>query len=402
MKASPRRKGNAAARTAALGLAVLILVAGLAAGAAPGTMGAARTKLSKAHAEFLDKVDYIISKEERKIFRELPESGRDDFIAEFWKRRDPTPETERNEFKMEYFSRIEQANRMFSGGASPGWLQDRGRVWITLGPPDNRETYPRGVTFYGVPTEIWYYGFFPILFVDERWVDDYRLDPTSATQLTVLNQAQHQWNQPLESLPRGYAQSARPAALAGLEVRIEKADGDATRFVLVLPYKNIWMKSKGDRFEGGLEVDLKVLDAAGAEAPLRAALATNPLYAAARADLGGGGPRTAAEQGEAGGGGGRGGDQGEADGGGVVGFEHVAQPAGRQGDKRDQDNGQPAITIAQRDKTFGFSSCCHGLLLFRSQRGLDVPADQPEEQPQDGGCYQRGQDQAQPGIACTA
>jgi len=216
--------------------------------------------------DFVSKVRYIITADERKTFLALPAAAREDFIADFWRRRDPTPRTEENEFKMEYFSRIEQANRMFSGGASPGWLQDRGRVWITLGPPDNRETYPRGVTFYGVPTEIWWYGFFPILFLDERWVDDYRLDPTSATQLTVLNQAQHQWNQPLESLPRGYAQSARPAALAGLEVRIEKADGDATRFVLVLPYKNIWMKSKGDRFEGGLEVDLKVLDAAGAEA----------------------------------------------------------------------------------------------------------------------------------------
>ena len=66
------------------------------------------------------------------------------------------------------------------------------------------------MTFYGVPTEIWWYGFFPIFFVDERWVDDYRLDPTSATQLTALNQAQHQWNHPVESLPRGYGRGPAP------------------------------------------------------------------------------------------------------------------------------------------------------------------------------------------------
>ncbi len=214
--------------------------------------------------DFVSKARYIITADERKTFLALPAEAREEFVADFWRRRDPSPLTAENEFKLEYFKRIELSNRLFSGGASPGWLQDRGRVWITLGPPDNRETYPRGVTFYGVPTEIWWYGFFPIIFVDERWVDDYRLDPSSATQLSALTQAQHQWNLPVESLDKDYGRT-RTAPLAGLEVRIDKDEAGAARFVVVLPYRNIWMKSKGDGFETSLDVDLKVVDGSGAE-----------------------------------------------------------------------------------------------------------------------------------------
>jgi len=61
-------------------------------------------------------------------------------VEEFWKKRDPTPETETNEFKNEYFVRIGEANRFFTEAAEPGWLQDRGRVDILLGPPTNRIT----------------------------------------------------------------------------------------------------------------------------------------------------------------------------------------------------------------------------------------------------------------------
>jgi GWxTD domain-containing protein len=214
--------------------------------------------------EFLSKVRYIITSEERRAFLALAPEAREPFVEDFWKRRDPTPTTEENEYKTEYFSRIERANRLFSGGGSPGWLQDRGRVYITLGPPDNRETYPRGVTFYGLPTEIWWYGFFPITFVDERWVDDYRLDIDSAAQLTMINQAQREWNQPREGMPPP-SDTRYAAALPELEVKVEKADGEGARFTITLPYKSIWLKSRGERFETTLEVTMKVADAAGAE-----------------------------------------------------------------------------------------------------------------------------------------
>jgi len=214
--------------------------------------------------DFISKVRYTITSEERRTFLALVPEAREAFVEDFWKRRDPSPATSENEYKTDYFNRIEQANHLFSGGGSPGWLQDRGRVYITLGPPDNREAYPRGVTFYGVPTEIWWYGFFTILFVDERWVDDYRLDPSDAAQIAAINQAQREWNEPRQGMARG-PEAGRVSGLPGLDVKIEKADGEGTRFTLVIPYKNIWLKSRGDRFETTLEVTMKVADAAGAE-----------------------------------------------------------------------------------------------------------------------------------------
>ena len=215
--------------------------------------------------DFISKVRYTITPEERRAFLALPGAAREAFVEDFWKRRDPSPGTAENEYKTEYFSRIEQANHLFSGGAAPGWLQDRGRIYITLGPPDYRETYPRGVTFYGVPTEIWWYGFFTMLFVDDRWVDDYRLDPSSAGQIAAINQAQQEWNKPKQGMARE-PKAGRVAGLPGLDVKIEKADGEGTRFTLVIPYRNIWLKSSGVKFEATLEATMRVLDTAGSEA----------------------------------------------------------------------------------------------------------------------------------------
>jgi GWxTD domain-containing protein len=246
---------NATAKRLTLALAVILCAASCA------SERRAR-QLDPVSREFYSKVRYIITAEERKAFLALPEADRPAFIEDFWKRRDPEPETEANEFKTAYFSRIDTANRLFSGGAAPGWLQDRGRVYITLGPPDYRETYPRGITFYGLPTEIWWYGFFAITFVDEKWVDDYRLDPDGAVQIAMINRAQKEWNEPRV----GYGDTSRAPRLAGLDVRIEKADGAETRFIVAVPYPSIWMKARGEKLETTLEVTMTVRDAAGAEA----------------------------------------------------------------------------------------------------------------------------------------
>jgi GWxTD domain-containing protein len=92
---------------------------------------------------FLSQARYLVTKEEREAFLKLPPSERQDFKAEFWRKRDPTPETEENEFKDQYFQRIEEANQLSkSEGAGPGWIQDRGRIYILLGRLSNREIIP--------------------------------------------------------------------------------------------------------------------------------------------------------------------------------------------------------------------------------------------------------------------
>lgn len=215
--------------------------------------------------DFISKVRYTITAEERKAFLALAPEAREPFIEDFWKRRDPTPATPENEYRRDYYARIERANRLFSGGGSPGWLQDRGRVYITLGPPDTRITYPRGVTFYGLPTEIWWYGLYTIVFIDEYWNDDYRISPDSAGQIAVITQAQSAWNKPREGMPKP-GDASYPSAIAGLDVQIDVGEGGTARFSLAIPYKNIWLKSSGKSLQANVEVAMKVLDAAGTEA----------------------------------------------------------------------------------------------------------------------------------------
>lgn len=214
--------------------------------------------------DFISKVRYTITSEERRAFLALAPESREAFIEDFWKRRDRTPATPENEYKTDYYNRIERSNRLFSGGGSPGWLQDRGRVYITLGPPDSRVTYPRGVTFYGLPTEIWWYGLYTIVFIDEYWNDNYRISPDSASQIAVITQAQTQWNLPLERMPKpGEAHYA--SVIAGLEVQVEVANGETARFSLAIPYKNIWLKSSGHNYQAALEIRMKVADREGGE-----------------------------------------------------------------------------------------------------------------------------------------
>ncbi len=211
-------------------------------------------RLDPSGRDFLSKSRYLITREERRVFLNLPPSEREAFIAEFWKKRDPDPETEANAFRDEYFRRIDQANRLFSDGGEPGWLQDRGRIYILLGPPSDRAAYPRGVTFYGLPTEYWTYGFFPIVFVDRDWTGNYKLEPYSANQLAEIMSAQ------LDLKPK--VMSDRTALEARLEVK--PRTGGALVRVLV-PYKKIWFASEAGRLKTTLTLRLAVETSSGAK-----------------------------------------------------------------------------------------------------------------------------------------
>jgi len=89
-------------------------------------------------------VRYIIMSEEREAFVELTtDEEREHFIESFWARRDPTPDSTVNEYKEEHYRRIAWANDRFSLQIS-GWQTDRGRTYITQGPPDEIESHPSG------------------------------------------------------------------------------------------------------------------------------------------------------------------------------------------------------------------------------------------------------------------
>lgn len=138
-------------------------------------------------------VAYIITNDEKKAFKALvTDEERENFIENFWRRRDPNPDTEENEYREEYYERIAYANEKFASGI-PGWKTDRGRVYIAWGKPDSVESHPSGGSYdrpsyegggstSTYPFEIWFYRHLDgvgdgleIEFVDPSGTGEYRL-----------------------------------------------------------------------------------------------------------------------------------------------------------------------------------------------------------------------------------
>ena len=111
-------------------------------------------------------VVYIITEEEKKVFKDLQtEEEREKFIEQFWIRRDTDPRTPDNEFKEEHYRRIAYSNERFASGI-PGWKTDRGRIYITFGQPAEIESHPSGGSY---QREYWEGGGTTSTFPFERW-----------------------------------------------------------------------------------------------------------------------------------------------------------------------------------------------------------------------------------------
>jgi GWxTD domain-containing protein len=92
-------------------------------------------------------VTYIITDEERQAFKHLQtDEEREQFVENFWRRRDPTPDTEENEYKEEIYRRIAYANDHYASGI-PGWKTDRGMIYIKYGAPDEVDSHPSGGSY---------------------------------------------------------------------------------------------------------------------------------------------------------------------------------------------------------------------------------------------------------------
>ena len=141
-------------------------------------------KLYKKYEEWIkEEVIYIITPIEKDVFYKLEtDRDRDLFIEEFWRQRDPTPGTPRNEFKEEHYRRIEYTNKTFGRGAPiKGWRTDRGRFYIKLGNPASVEKYMRSNIY---PIETWLYycspkfmrvPFFRLVFFQRHGVGEFEL-----------------------------------------------------------------------------------------------------------------------------------------------------------------------------------------------------------------------------------
>lgn len=202
--------------------------------------------LPAADQQFLSEVRYIITKEEKKIFPTLGAAERLQFIEDFWKKRDPSPGTDENEFRDEYYSRIDKANRLFREGSS-GWLTDRGRAYILLGDPERRNTYPSGYSFYDRPMEIWYYKYFTIVFIDYTFTGVYRLEPLSVQQIGVITSSQMRLKPQIQASNRVVFDFAAKIVMTA----------DKAELILDVPYETMTMAEKSGQ-SGTIETSLKI------------------------------------------------------------------------------------------------------------------------------------------------
>jgi GWxTD domain-containing protein len=169
---------------------------------------ALKGELGGVYKKWLDEdVRWIISDEERSAFKQLSnDEERDNFIEQFWLRRDPTPDTVENEYKDEHYRRIAYANEHFASGI-PGWRTDRGQIYIKFGPATSIDSHPSGGSYLRpieegggttstFPFETWRYRYLEgenlgneveIEFVDKCMCGEYRMTLDRSEKDALLN-----------------------------------------------------------------------------------------------------------------------------------------------------------------------------------------------------------------------
>ena len=208
-------------------------------------------RLEGEDALFLSQVRPIMTKEEKRRFLEMPKADRAEFKAEFWKKRDPDPDTEINEFRTEYLERLAEADRLFSAG-KPGRLTDRGRTLILLGPPVNKSFYPMGNAAEDLrdPSEVWHYPDLPVVFIDRGGTGAYEFYFTSlAHQAKVLE----------AMLTARRLSSGEAEALFDYDVGLRRLGG-RNAVVIRLERQDLWMTDEGGTIETTLEIKLQLRD----------------------------------------------------------------------------------------------------------------------------------------------
>ncbi len=155
---------------------------------------ALRQELKGVYKKWVDEdVRWIITDQEMQAFKHLSnDEERDQFIENFWLRRNPNPDSPENEYREEHYARIAYANEHFAAG-KPGWRTDRGHIYIAYGKPDNIDSHPSGGSYdrpmeegggntSTFPFEIWHYRYIQgigdnidIEFVDTCMCGDYHM-----------------------------------------------------------------------------------------------------------------------------------------------------------------------------------------------------------------------------------
>ena len=122
----------------------------------------------------IDELQYITDKDKIDEMKKSTPAEKREMFREFWKKKDPTPGTERNELMEEYYNRVAYANKHFSHYVD-GWKTDMGMVYIIFGPASNIERHPFDID--ARPYEVWTYYELnrEFIFIDATGFGDYRL-----------------------------------------------------------------------------------------------------------------------------------------------------------------------------------------------------------------------------------
>ncbi|UCH95511.1 MAG: GWxTD domain-containing protein [Candidatus Aminicenantes bacterium] len=221
-------------------------------------------KLDPESRDFLSIVRHIITSEEHKRFINLPVEERDQFMEDFWKRRDPDPDTEENEFKDIHYARIEKANELFGG--SLGYLTDRGMIYVLFGPPDGAYHYRDFISGRGNNYERWFYSFLldkyynvEFYFVDRHDAGLYKLVSSvdGPPVFSLIQEAK------LYNLKLG--KGKRDDKILKYHIRLKTLDKNENNVKLSIkievPYENIWFSKTKGKMETTLSLNMEILDA---------------------------------------------------------------------------------------------------------------------------------------------
>jgi GWxTD domain-containing protein len=191
-----------------------------------------RVELTKVYKKWLNEdVIWIITDQERAAFKQLSnDEERDNFIEAFWQRRDPTPDTEENEYKEEHYRRIAYANEHFAAGI-PGWKSDRGRIYIMYGAADEVESHPSGGTY-------------------QRPIEE----GGGTTSTYPFEQWRYRY---LEGIGQEVIIEFVDSCMCGdFHMTLDRSEKDALKYTPnagLSQYEEMGMASKASRFQGGLE-----------------------------------------------------------------------------------------------------------------------------------------------------
>lgn len=239
-------KHNKNTYIAALGLLALLM-------AGCGKSARVEMSLDKSarNDPFFETTRFIMTKEERSIYRHLVDvDARKQFQREFWEKRDPTPETEVNENKIQYQKRIEFANKWFRDRPDGrGFDTERGHLLLQLGFPDHRDhrvTTPSGSTM-TVKIDYWYYYQYDLVlrFIDWRANGQFKLRGWPDNLLYALDRA-------LASMDLG-----KDALNKTFNFKV-KFDPSANSFEIRLPVKQLDFEDSGDSVKTSFHVRLYV------------------------------------------------------------------------------------------------------------------------------------------------